>query len=252
MTRRAFFPLLAALLLLAAAPRLDATAVLVFRSPERIVVASDSANIVRDATTGQDVGTKPDCKFRRGGSWWVASGGITEIRQLDVRAEFARAIAPAETIADVVTAMRRVWASGLRATVESFAAAQPYRDGQPIIAIFATGLDHGVPSVAIFGVDFLQRSPLVLSAYATVCPGSGCPDGRLFYLTSRTGASVRLLNTLPRPPWLAAQDASAARRVIQAEIDAAPGYVVPPIDVLMIDALGARWVGREAGSHCRF
>jgi hypothetical protein len=239
-------------LIVALAPPLSATAIVAFRTPTRIVLASDSKSTVAsdDAVRFPD----GDCKIRRAGRWWLLAGGYAAGEHLDVRATLVNAVTPTTTLTDALAAVQTTYRHRVR---DGLLNAAPLvkrlwpEAGRPALSVVVAGVDAGVLSVGYFGVSIERHAPLELSEGWGLCPGRLCKTGVLFFGSSvEDEPAVRLLKTTPRPAWLERADAAAARRVIELQIAATPQRVGRPVDVLEITNGDARWVNRERGSAC--
>lgn len=247
----------AALLVALAVGRIAASAVVVFRSPARLVFAADSR---RQDQTGR---VDSVCKIRPAGRWWFTVGGFTTSADpaVDVMTLTARALAPAVTLTSARDALvaqvyPKVHAALSRARSRP-GFAKLFEEGAPVMEIVVGGTEPDAPTVvvaAIFDVTLKTVEPLALPARWLTCPGLWCPDGRLFHgasvATATTAGPVVERITPPRVSWVERGDAAAALRIIREQIAATPRDVRGPVDVLEVTAGGARWVERERGSLC--
>ncbi|MCX6543788.1 MAG: hypothetical protein NTV05_05170 [Acidobacteria bacterium] len=247
--------LVAALAVSALAPCLSATAIVVFRQPTHIILAGDSVLAGRD--DGQtETRFLRSCKVRPAGKWWFVIGGFSRrvgTHAIDVYEVVEQAIAPTATMLDALEAIRRN-AGPVYASLKASQSAKPAASGLPLLTIVIGGLDRGVLTVGAFSFELQRADPFEATATLGTCPGPGCDaDGAVFYAAS-VGAdmpAVKLMNQRPRPPWLQAGTAAAARRLILLQAAATPTRVGGPVDVLEIRADGgARWMWRDAASTC--
>ena len=243
-----------AVLLIGLPVTLDATGILAFRTPDRVVLAGDEL-VIRSDATGRSV-AEPECKLQRAGRWWLLHGGLTLVRgaphhpDVDMVNRMRGAVAGAATLREALRALAAEWAS-MRASAALFVASPAGRevvDGGPVFQTVVGGVEGGVPSVAFYGVVLAARAPATFSEHELACPGQ-CPDGRVYAGWSRAeGPLVAMLTR--RPAWLDRGDGAAAVRLLALQAAATPGLVGPPFDALEIAAAGARWVARDPQSAC--
>jgi hypothetical protein len=74
-----------------------------------------------------------------------------------------------------------------------------------------------------------------------------CSDGRLFF-AGATKPITDLVTHTPRPAWLQAGDAPAARRLLTMAEQADPTDVGPPFTVLELDGAGGPWKGNPCAA----
>lgn len=242
-----------AALLLFVAPTLKATAIVAFRTPERVVLAGDSL-VIHSAATGTS--PRRACKITQADKWFLLLGGAEQIAgtrrgDIDVVARLRNALSGAATMREAVAVLGHAW-EGLRADAAMFVAAPAGREvveGGPLFQAVIGGVEAGVPTIGFFGVTLTTRTPAVFAESAVVCPGS-CMDGHVFAGWSRTDGPVVTLIRAPRPLWLDVGGPAAARRLIEMQVKATPKFVGGPIDVLEITTIGARWIGRDPASSC--
>lgn len=231
------------LLVLSATTVAEATAIVVFRQSDRIVLAADSMFLVtpHDGSTPTRGYT---CKVRRSGRWWFVVGGhINGGDGMDTFTLVARAIAPTTFVRDALRAIENE--RRILDTVKASHKADPRT--APMLKVIVGGVDAGQPVVGLYSVELSPTRQL--KAQTGICPGN-CEDGRVFYSASiADGPAVQLMNQ--RPDWLERADGAAARRLIEMQIAKTPLLVGPPIDVLEILGDGrARWIDRDATSTC--
>lgn len=249
-----------AVALLWLSPALKATAIVMMRTPTRIVLAADSAATHVDGTVTVTV-TTDTCKIRQAGQWWIQLAGFTSTTAgtldrtpLDVFGVVQEAVAPTRTVSDALDAVKVAYLrpGGIRDELAKVAThpqfGELFKPGQGVLAVVVAGLDQGVLTVGYIDTYDRPENPVRRG----ICPGECAGDVPAMYGASVADAPLQsLVRTLPRPAWLERADPAAARRLIELQIAATPARVKRPIDVLEIGADGgARWVGRERGSVC--
>lgn len=231
--------LFALTLALGSSATVSATALVVFLTPDYIILAGDNRLRVDGVPA-----THSHCKFARAGRWWLLTGGVNSVASL-----IADAVRPATTMADVQTALRREYPNIETILRQAERHYHNHAVNTPLLTTYVIGASP--LEVGMFTVRVAQQRPFTLSGAVLACPGPLCDDdGRLLTGSSVTGPLVTLLATQPRPAWLDRADAAAARRLIELQIAATPEFVAPPIDVLEIRPTGVRWIDRAPTSPC--
>jgi len=243
-----------AALLLLGADQLRATAILAFRpNDSRIILAADSAvtGIEPDGTMRYRGG---ECKLAQAGKWWLVSGALESAKGLSsVTRTVTQAATPESSMIGALSAIHRAYESTILPVLLRL---DPYfttefKVDRPLVEVLVAGVDGGVLTLGYYGALLKSQKPRELVAGGLICPGAFCDSpGRVLHGASVGGVIPDLLAKQPRPAWLDRADASAARRLIQMQIDKTPQYVAGPIDVLEITAGGARWIDRDARSAC--
>lgn len=79
---------------------LSATAVVLFRTPERVVLAADSRESIYNER-GERYAFKETCKLRRAGRWFVAWGALEAVHERNLLATFVDELRSVERFADI-------------------------------------------------------------------------------------------------------------------------------------------------------
>lgn len=236
-----------------AAPGLHATAVIAFRTAERVILAADS-RLTGLSVDGERSKPGATCKIvSSGGRWWVLSGGLMAAGGLDIPALYARAVATSGTMREALAELARAY----RARVHpAFASAGPivarnFDPGDTMIAVIVAGVERGtVPTVGYFSVTLKSQTPFAVDELSATCPGRLCPlNGRFAWSASVDSTMTDLIRADPPPAWLQKADTAAAYRLIQRQIEKTPDTVSAPISILELTTAGARWV-TDPGSAC--
>jgi hypothetical protein len=231
------------LLVLVAVPA-NATVIVAFKTPERVVLGSDSKLFEREQLA---------CKIRQTGSWWTLTGGVmvTEHPRLDVQALTAVALETARTLDEAKAALTEQVYVPLERVLTNPSAGPAMRRlfaaGDSIVSITVAGADANLLRLGILTVLVETIAPVTLAAVWLACPGEWCePDGEsVYYAASVEGPAVEGVRERPLAPWLKSGDAAAARRLIELQIAATPDRAAHPVDVLELTASGARWHSDE-------
>lgn len=237
----------------------QASAFVLFRLPDRIVIAADSLVIPTSDKKGFYAPPRRVCKIHRSGKWWFSIGGSMgsyivnghAIRdEVNFNEMVATAIRPTPNIVEAVAAITAISPK----INDNLKASYEHRPDAPVmLEILVAGIDRSQPTVGICLVTLTRRKPFELTLATGVCPGSGCRSGRIYHGASALadGPLLTELRRSPRRAWLSRGDAAAARRLITLESKAAPNTVGTPIDVLELRPDGrALWVGRDKASAC--
>ena len=222
------------------------TAIATIRTPEQIVVASDSREVGASGAAHDDT----VCKIRTLGSAFVAVHGLNRDKKtgLNVFDAIGQASAVAGSIKD-----RAAWLeSRLREPLTR--ALQRIRDKDA--AEFRAMLSQTDPlGIIIFGFEnsiavmsyrrFVVRNPgnsqVVLDVERTDCPGPQCPNDRAVDIFVGIGADAFKRS---RPGYLKMDLADVARDYVQSCIDSNRIDFGPPINVLKVSRYGVEWINR--------
>jgi hypothetical protein len=221
---------------------LAATTIVVFRTPGSIVLATDSGAVGVDANGRHHITI--DCKIRKAGPWWFLIGGFLKGEDVDARQWIASRIAPTTTLGEALAALNdRSLLDRIIANQALYPGRQP---GSPLMTVVIASPDL---TLGVMAVTLKAANPFEVTAESGVCPGAICPTGNYFLAGEPGDAPPNpLLKALP--PWFQRGDAAAARRFIEDEIRFVPQLARPPIDVIEITRVGARWVDQDAQSAC--
>ena len=233
--------LLALLIALVSNVTLEGTTLVIFTTARSVVIGTDSAAVRLDANGPHHV--QINCKIRRSGTFWFVIGGFLA-SEIDERDVVAAKIATVTTVADALTAIDD---PALRERITAHRALYAGRPvGSPLMTIILASPDL---TVGVYLASLATADPFTVTTETATCPGQLCPTGG-YYLVGEPGDAPRnpLLKALP--PWFQRGDAAAARQFITEQIAFTPELARPPVDVLEINAAGARWVDRQSDSAC--
>lgn len=220
---------------------LHGTAALGIWTPERVVLATDS-KIRHLKGEPESIG----CKIRRSGRFYFAMSGFygrpgTRFDAWKVVGEAGRR---AKTVAGAVSASERVTLPQLKAALnrvrseDPAAFAQTYRNKEVHLSVFFAGLDSGRPVLA--GWQLLTNGDIRRVEHpgdrkflANDVAVSLFGEHRAIDATYPTDESMRPLLSEP---------ISAARTLIQLEIDGDSASVGPPRSILEITKSGPSWI----------
>lgn len=235
---------------LATAP-LSATAIVVIRTNDRIVLSADSAF----EKLGPGDGFKR-CKISQAGRWGVLVGGISDASTgLDVHKAIRVAIEKSDNLQAVQAAIVGPVSREIKAAIEGPLAplvTKRFAPGNWIAVLVVAGQDaDGVLKAGVLVVVLQSLQPVTVATTWVSCPGRACDaEGRMFLVSAATSEPGNSLIKSPQVPWVARADVATARGIVQAHIDATPELVKAPIDSLEITKGGAVWQQRDPRSLC--
>ena len=224
-----------------------ATTVVLVRTPEHIVIAADSLWL--GTADWHRYFPYIGCKITRVGNVYFAVSTV-DSDAMQVQALARRAISHS---ASVIGAARK-----FRGSLDEIAKRTAAHEVQSNIAMCRRkictevaffGIEQGVPVIAELKLEQIggTRESLKLVPHEYVCPGN-CDRRRTTVWI--LGRRDRLMRKQKVDTNLVARylDEATARRWVELEAAADPQYVGGPIDVLMLDSLGAHWRPVEGGT----
>lgn len=225
--------------------------VVVFRQPDRIVMAGDSiCKRVQRHGTEETSHVEPGRKLRRYGRWTLAACGGSQVPygagQLDVLDEFGGAIETAQTIETVIPRMARCFGERI---VQGYrqASRHPLFDqlfplgpeGQELLSVYVGGThDDGTLVVGNFQTFLVDKPSFSVALRGGSIPGPAFDGSRPFYEAQGQRFAIDYLRRDPLPDWLAAGDVDAAVRLLYMQLEATPENIAPPMQVVEITSDG--------------
>jgi hypothetical protein len=235
--------------LLASVPPAPATTVVVARSANEIVIGADSK--VTD-TYGKELSNQV-CKIQQVGNLFVAFEGLLRdkatgfnIPEITLR---ALRLKPDATAADKVNILTGFITAALFVELNRVRRDSPDEfhvklEGQTFLRIVVAGFENNRPLVFVrqFRTAFIARGIGVV-----VIPDD-CLDDCQGKVVTRFLGETAAIDGLPEdtPDFWDDGLAAGVRRLVQTEIDARSEFVGPPIDLLQINARGAKWIQKKA------
>jgi len=248
------FPLrllgLTAILLTLPASLVRATTIVVARTANEIVIGADSK--VTD-TYGHELDSRV-CKIRQVGNLFLAFEGLLRdkatgfnVPEIAVRALQLKPDASAREKVNILTGFltSELFVELQRVRTNSPDEFHTKLEGQTFLRIVIAGFEAGRPLVFVrqFRTSFIARGIGV-----TVIPDD-CLSGCEGEVVTRFLGETDAIDGLPEdtPGFWKSGLADGVRRLIEMEIAARSEYVGPPIDLLQINAQGAKWIQKKAG-----
>jgi hypothetical protein len=226
-----------------------ATSIVVIRTPDHIIVASDS--LFRTGS-GQEMG----CKIKHEGVVYFATAGIVEndhtgfnvnnIAQLAIQQGFYDVKSSARLFSSMVITPFAGALEELRRKHPDFYARHVEHRPQPLQVVFMRRSAAPAFVVIYLTVESPIGVPVKVRSHSVECPGDGCPNGYGARLLGDTDAAQRASEV---NAFWGAGEVEGVRKLVEAEIAAAPDSVGPPIDILRLDINGPHWINQK--EQCR-
>jgi len=228
----------------------NATTIVVARSPTEIVIAADSK--VTD-TYGNELNSQV-CKIQQVGNLFLAFEGLLRDRatgfsvpEIALRALQLKPEASAQEKVNILTGFltSELFAELQRVRTNSPDEFHTRLEGQTFLRVLIAGFEGNRPLIfeRQFRTTFIARGVGV-----TVIPDD-CVDGCAGEIVTRLLGETEAIEGLPEetPGFWQGGLAEGARRLVEIEIAARSEYVGPPVDLLLINAQGAKWIQRKPG-----
>jgi hypothetical protein len=223
-----------------------ATTILVFRTPDQLILVADSKPTFRG-----EPGPNAVCKITPARSGFLAIAGLEHdtLRGFDSRAAAAKALESSGSFlfrvaGAEVLAQRASEVEMARLKVEDPDAYRfSVKNGGSIFDLVIASVEGGIPLLAIRRFHINEASGSVETAVAIDCPGN-CPGGRYFGYLEPAGGEAEKFLTMNSTPRL---NVDVLRDLVLKQIIATPNEVGPPIEILNLDHTGARWIENDLG-----
>ena len=241
---------LGAMILLSTQGTANATTIVVARSANEIVIGADSK--VTD-TYGNELSNQV-CKIQQVGNLFVAFEGLLRdkatgfsVPQIAVRALQLKPDASAAEKVNILTGFltSELFVELQRVRSNSAGEFRAKLEGQTFLRVVVAGFEGSRPVVFVrqFRTTFIARGIGV-----TVIPDD-CLDDCKDEVVTRFLGETEAIEGLPEdtPGFWKDGLSAGVQRLIEMEILARSEYVGPPIDLLHINAQGAKWLQKKAG-----
>lgn len=228
--------------------RVNATTIVIARTPTEIVIGADSK--VTDSY-GQGVDNEV-CKIHQVGSLFVAFEGLLRDKRtgFNVPDVSKRALQwkPDASAAEKVTMLTGFLTSALFEELVQVRSNSPQEfqrklEGQTFLKIVVAGFERNKPVVFVrqFRTTFIAGKVAV-----TVIPDD-CLDDCKGEVVTRLLGETAAIDGLPEetPGFWQPGLIPGVRRLLELQIMARSEYVGPPIDILQINARGAKWIQKK-------
>ena len=248
--------ILAALIIVEAAIS-SATTIVVIRTPQHIVVGSDS--LIVNWSSGPANSHSYNCKVKKQGATFFAMEGmglvhfksgfsVEELARHAIRssssmqqaaADFARHAA--EPYARVITAMKKEYPKGWKLI------SQYGSHAIPLIVVFF-GIENGISKYVLVGFRVSGVKPITILTDTASCPGRACQghsNSKYGVIIGESAMAYRRMGGKDQASFIRFQsqrsDVNMAHFLIAMEEESAREVVGGPINVVTVDAPGASW-----------
>jgi Proteasome subunit len=228
-----------------------ATTLVGIRGRDGFVIAADSKVTYK----GNGInGPATACKIYRSGSLYFAIAGMAYDRN--------RGFFPAKIVADSFSTSRS-FASNIesmeRALSDSLILEMKklntenhdeferiQRDGGEVFTVLAAVMVGDTPQMAGRGFMYVDEATPGIEIHRKSCPGD-CPGGEYVFFGGQQQAARQTTNELFKSPGRGLGAVEFARKLVEAEIQASPEDVGPPVTILAVDKNGAAMVPNDNG-----
>jgi hypothetical protein len=226
--------------------RAGATTVVIIRTPQEVVIATDSASTIRG--DGLPVTSRTVCKIYQADTrlFFAVSGLVNDfVSGFNIPKLIASVIREGGSMTARLSRVERQVEAAVLSELPRLKERDPDGYAKVInsagaVTVGLVGTDGGVPAAAIFSVG-LVVSPdgaIRTKILRDTCPGN-CPSGvRAFWFGE--GGAIERLRASGRLPQLEMPE--LARYLVQVEIDSGAPSVGGPVDVLRILPAGPIWI----------
>jgi len=224
-----------------------ATSIILVRRPAHIVLAADSLAI----------SAKPHmvCKISHQGIVFYASAGVvdnttTGFSAQAIAAQSAKATgsvaAAARQFADKARSPFSISLTEIRRDHPDFYGREVRGKPEPLQTIFAS-MEKKIPVFALVYFTIKETPGQVdVDSHISDCPGTACRSGYAAQLLGEDRAASKLGAV---PSFWDRGDIEAAHQMVAAEITDRPGRVGGPVDIVLLNANGWRWLNKK--QECR-
>jgi hypothetical protein len=213
------------------------TTIVAIWTPEKLVIAGDSLlNLVSTSENGQQrARTAKDCKIRKFGKSYVSAAGLLHVKStgFDIWDTAARACASAKSVDSCVAKLKTELQSALAPILKENRGHRA--NGRPLhevrLTVLVAGIQGGVP--VMDHITFLGTADDRLTVKAESFRKARRSHGRVI-LGDRDA-----IDEYERTHPTSEEDALT---LVKLQARATPRDVGPPFSLLVIDAIGDRWI----------
>jgi hypothetical protein len=244
--------------------RATASCIVAYYTPAEIILAADSKQtyIILEGG-GERTGTREHCKIIQINNVFFASSGLVEDRKTGYNATSLaiRAYQKETSLSKRVAFFEELIKSELSAALLRNQENNPdafkkkfEKEDRVVAEFFFAGIEQG--ELKLFAIDFkltpTNDGTIRIISEREECPGCG---GEKMILVIGQKSSINQF--LAEKENLANQDGiDLVRKIVQFQIDQNSDSVGPPIDILRIDKMGAKWIQKKSScpgikNYCR-
>lgn len=228
-------------------PAVLATTVVGIRANDGFIIATDSKATYRGLGTK---GPATVCKIFQSGSLYFTFAGLANDPSRDFFPEktVASNFSAADSFARNIAKIERAVSDSLKAEMQRLKTEDPdgfasnNRPGADTLSMVAGEMVKGSPYMSARGFRYTDKITAVTISRLN-CPGD-CLDGVEFFLAGSSDAARR---TWFYDRGTARDFVAESRKLVEAQIQASPEQVGPPITILRVNGNGATWISNDAG-----
>jgi hypothetical protein len=232
------------------APRVaTATSIVAVRTPDAVSISVDS-----EVHLSRGQGTRTLCKLYRFGNLYFAISGIDHDnrRGFSPKDIVAGNFAESDSFSSAIERIKRAAKLSLQVELErlkvedkeNFAYAVKSRE---LFGMVFAEMRDGVPNLGGFTLHYPPHSKakLSLSDSQDTCPGSCRTGSQVLFLGYQDAAKQSLKEYVKSGKSMSAD--SVSRALVEAQLEATPADVGPPVITLKLDSNGATFTANEQG-----
>jgi hypothetical protein len=241
--RRAWHFLLAFCFLPASA---FATTIVAVRTADFVIIAADSK-----ATYLGQAGPPKVCKIYNHGDIYFAAAGLDydAHRHFSIKKIVADSLLPSAAFDEQVAHVENAVSQSLTSELARLRREDPgiyaftMHSSDEAVSLVLVEYQDGVPHLAARGFSLIANPSPGIKIDRITCPGD-CADGRELISLGEKRAAERFMRANAGEDF----DLPAlATKLVQLEIEDAPGSVGPPISEMRLDKDGATWLSNDSG-----
>jgi hypothetical protein len=244
------FIYLATLILAISVPCAFATTLIGLHLPDGFIIAVDSK--VTYKGTGIQ-GPPTVCKIFQSGSLYFAFSGLANDRNSGFFPEqiVANSFSANDSLANNLDRMDRALSDALTIEMQRLKTQDPvsfafnHRPGADTLQIVAGEMLNDTPQMFGRGFQYVEETGKIDISRLS-CPGVDCPTEVKFFLAGDTDIARVMVNQFFQETQTAHDPVADTRKLVEAEIIAAPETVGPPITILRVDKNGASWPSNDS------
>jgi hypothetical protein len=223
-----------------------ATTIIAVRTADFVIIATDSK-----ATYLGQAGPPTVCKIYNHGDIYFAAAGLDYDgrRNFSVKKIVAESLLPSATFDEQVARVENAVSQSLSTELVRLRREDPgvyaftMHSSEAAVSLVLVQYQDGVPHLAARGFSLISSPAPAIKIDRITCPGD-CADGRELISLGEKRAAERFMRANAGENF----DLPAlATKLVQLEIEDAPGNVGPPINEMRLDKDGATWIANNSG-----
>lgn len=223
-----------------------ATTIIAVRTADFVIIATDSK-----ATYIGAAGAPTVCKIYNNGHLYFAVAGLDgdAQRNFSVKSIVAKSLLPSASFDQQVARAESAISQSLLIELDRLRREDPgiyaftMHNSREVVSVVLAQYQDGVPHLAARGFAWTMNPSPRIAISRVTCPGD-CADGRELVSLGQRNAAEKFMRANAGEDF----DLPAlAVKLVQLEIDEAPGSVGPPINELRLGKDGDTWLSNGAG-----